>query len=667
MKSPHRLPADAKHGFGGAAIDRGKPLSFRFNGQPVEAFEGDTVLSALLAAGIETAGMWHGEPVALDERFSPPIALRAKAGTPDAAMAMDRTPAVGGADLVALGPHERPLSLDRSAPWLARLLHHASHSAERRLDDPRLIEGTWLRATPLDLLEADAIVVGGGVAGMSAALATSGKVVLIERRTTLGGDARFFGTIGDEEPPDELIARLASRIAGTASITVLTSAEAFALSGNRLRVHQVLVENGALTARVMRLTAPRIVLATGAAERLPVFPGNRAPRVTGAVAAFHRAERFGVWQGHSAILATPHNFGYRLALLASDAGVDVQRVTDSRTAPQSRFVDFCKASGITLASGLSPRAADPAPQGNGALSVTFGVTIEGAAGSTETIPTDHLIAAGNWQPRLALWLMGGGRAAYDPRHSWLGARGGLDGIAVVGAAAGYRGTAACVRSGEQAVSSSGETPEPISDPQIDAIFETPPGITPIAPWRAGRGASFLDGGLSFALRPQQLRKDAPVLTPGQIYSLSIGDVVAAVELGSIPVADAGAIAEERSVGGELADTGWRPATTAPAAAAPTDIPAYLHGRFGARPQVVVLLPGDQRNLEPGCLIYPSSDLGDPLVAVGVVLGQPPGVAIGARAVVARAVVAEGIALFVRDTSGPVAVQISEKLKAPRPA
>lgn len=668
MKQPHRLPADARHGFGGAAIDRGKPLTFRFNGRLVEAFAGDTVLTALLAAGIDTAGTFHGEPIGVDERFSPPIAPRGRADDAAFAMAMDRTPAVAGADLVALGPHESPFSLGRIAPRLAGLMTRGGRTAGRRLDAPRLLEGAWLHATPAETHEADTIVVGGGVAGMSAAIAAAeagGRVILVERRTVLGGDARFYGTVGDEEPPEDVIATLVAQIARTPSINVFTSAEAFALSGTRLRVHQVRARDGDLAARVMRFSAPRIVLATGMAERLPTFPGNRAPRVTGAIAAFHRAERFGVWLGRNAIFSTPHNFGYRLALLAADAGIEVRRVADSRTAPQSRFVDFCKASGITLASGLAVRAADPAPK-EGALQVSFGVTIEGATGGTEPLPADQLVAAGGWQPRLALWLMGGGSAAYEPMQRRLAARGTLDGVALAGSAAGYRGTLACRRSGEHAVAMLlGQDAAPVEDPEIDAIYESPPGVTPIAPWRAGRGAAFLDGGLSFALRPQQLKKDVPVLAPGQIQSLSLGDVVAAVELGSIPVADAGTIAQERSASGEIADSGWRP--TPPAAVAP-DVPAYLHGRFGSRPQLVVLLPSDERSFEPGALIYPNSDTGDPLVAVGVVLGPAPGAAAGARALVARAVIAEGIALFVRDTSGAVAAKVSEKLKpAGKPA
>ena len=48
MAQPNRLPADAPHSFGGAALDRGKPLSFKLDGRTIEGFAGDTVLTALL-------------------------------------------------------------------------------------------------------------------------------------------------------------------------------------------------------------------------------------------------------------------------------------------------------------------------------------------------------------------------------------------------------------------------------------------------------------------------------------------------------------------------------------------------------------------------------------------------------------------------------------------
>jgi hypothetical protein len=77
----------------------------------------------------------------------------------------------------------------------------------------------------------------------------------------------------------------------------------------------------------------------------PDLRGNRLPGVIGAIDAYHLAKRYGVAHGATAIVATQSNFGYRLALRLHDAGVAVRRIADPRVNPQSRFVDFAKASG----------------------------------------------------------------------------------------------------------------------------------------------------------------------------------------------------------------------------------------------------------------------------------------------------------------------------------
>lgn len=658
---PNRLPADAKQDFGGGAIDRGKPLTFRLNGRRYEAFAGDTVLTALLAAGVDTAGTYHGEPITIDERFAPPVLMRG-ASDPTLAMPMDRVPVVPGLSLTTLGPHQSALSLSRFAPRLMSLVGRHGRTLGHKLDDPRAIEGAWITRAPERTIEADTIVVGGGIAGMAAALAAAdagGRVVLIERRGELGGDARFFGAVGDQESPEAAIARLGTKIAATPSITQLPFTEAFALAGRTVRAHQVAVDNDRPQPRVVAITAPRIVLATGAAERLPIFPGNRAPGVSGAVAAFNRANRHGVWLGRRTVFATPHNFAYRLALLAADAGIEVQRVADTRPAPQSRFVDFCKASGITLATGLAPRAAEPGSDA-AALKVAFAVSIEGAAGDTAPMTTALLVASGAWQARLALWLVAGGGCAWNEERRHLDARGHLEGVALAGAAAGHRGLPACIRSGEHAVATLlGNDAPPIEDLQPDAIYESHDAPTPIAAWRVGRGAAFLDGGITFTTRPTP-RKEGGT-SAGELHGLSVGDVAASVEVGLVPAADAGIIAAERCLGGgEIADSGWR-VTVASADNTPPTVPPYLTGRFGPKPQLAIVAADDGRNFDAGCLLYPSSDLSDPMRAVGAAIGRAPG-GNGSVVVASRNAIAEGAALFLRDTSGPVPVRLVEKLK-----
>lgn len=661
-RQPNRLPQDAKHGFGGTLLERSKPLSFRLNGRTYEAFAGDTVLTALLAAGIDGAGFHFGQPIALDERFSPP-AVPTDARDAARAMPIDRIPVVQGLDLRTLGPRQSPFRTAGLAARIASAFRGTPSSLGHRLDDPHAFEGTWLRQPHARTIEADTVVVGGGVAGMSAALAAAeigGRVLLVERRGVLGGDAAFFGAVGDEEPPETIIRRLTERIAATPSITVLLRTDALELTGSRIRAHEVALRDDKPGGRLLALDGRRIVIATGVSERLPLFSGNRMPGVVGAVSAFRRVQHYGVWRGTRAVFATPHSYAYRLALLAADAGIAVQRVADSRSAPQSRFIDFCKASGITLASSLVPRAAEAAGKPPQALSVAFAVAIEDAGQDTTPLTTELFIAAGSWQPRLGLWLMAGGRCAYHAGPRWIGAEGTLETVAIAGSAAGYRSSSACIHSGERAARTlvGGDPGPAVEDVEAGAIYESRDAPTAIAPWRAGRMGAYLDRGATFTPRPAQAGREAAVIPPAQMHGLSLGDVAAAVELGTIPLNDAGIVAQERCIGGgEILDSGWRPVPAAPS----SELPPYLRGRFGSKPQQLVVAAPDGRYFEPGCLLYHSSELADPFAAIGVIVGPAPDGKAGGIALVDRAA-ANALAIFVRDTSGAVPVTVVAALK-----
>lgn len=638
MVQPNRLPADAAHGFGGAALDRNRPLTFRLDGRSIEAFAGDTVLTALLATGIFSAGTHGGTPIGLDERAAPLVAQRGDLNT---VFPIDRLPALNGLDLVTLGPQGESLT-PRSL--LDRLLHKVAARTETlglRLDD--LPPVPWLDREPDERLEAEILVIGGGVAGLSAANATRGKTILVERRLWLGGDARYFGTTGDEDPPDVIIARLV----GALEAETLLGTEVFALSGNTALAHQVRVTDGRLSTRILAIAAKRIVLATGAFERLPVFAGNRLPGVVGAIAAFHRAERFGVWLGRRALLSTPGSHGYRLALLAKDAGLDVQRIADTRLAPHSRFIDFCKASGVSFATGLIPQSAAPSGKGKTGLAVGFAVAIDDIRQETGLTETDQFVATGSLQPELSLWLQASGRAAWaDGRIEAIGE---LPGIVLAGAAAGYRGTMACLASGRAAAAGRNE---PLDDPAIDVAFETPDGPTPVGPPVDGR-AAYLDRGADFVPRPAD--PDDFVWPRG----LSLGAVAAAVEIGAIPIAMAGQVVAERSVvGADILDTGWR-VLASPAAGEP---PAYLHGRFGARPQPCVVTSADARYFERGCLVFASSAVTDPMQSVGCIVGPAPDRGVGGLALIEREASQGAKQLFVRDAGGAVPVERIERVK-----
>jgi len=652
---PHRLPADVRHGLGGSVLDRTKPLRFRLNGRPTDGFAGDTVLSAALANGILSAGRHADTPLALDETFAPLIATKSSGPIP-----MDRTPAIDGADFTTIGIRRDPIASSGLLGAMRNLMVGPNRTLNHRYGDVPPTPEPWRSAPPEEELIVEFAIVGGGVAGLAAAGAASaaGKTaVLIERTPSLGGAIRFFGAVEAEDAPDLTLTQLTRGLDGKTPVTRLLGAEAFAIDGGTVKVHQVVTVNGQPRSRVITVTARTIILATGAVERLPVFAGNRAPGVIGALAAHARAQRYGIWVGKRVIINTPNSFAYRLALQAADIGISVQRIVDTRINPHSRFVDFAKASGITLGSGLVASRVDAIKRNEPGLRVGFAVAIDEIARDTQSIETDQLIAAGNWQPDLTLWLSAGGNVGWDAENHWLSFRGSRENLVLVGSAAGWRSTTAAIGSARAAIATAiGKPPAPFEDIRIDTAFETPDAPTPVAPRRV-TGPAYLDRGISLVTR----KSAAPELAQHPV-ALSLGDIAAAVQIGAMAAHDAGPVAAERGgISGDITGGSWTaPVDSSPQGAPP--VPDYLTGRFGPKPQICVVTAFDPRHFEPGCLVYDRSEILDPTKAIGVVYAPAPGGAPGGLAVLGTLPAAVGSALFVRDSSGAVASKITEKLK-----
>ncbi|MDR3475174.1 MAG: FAD-dependent oxidoreductase [Devosia sp.] len=674
-RSPNRLPADIDHRLKGREIDRSQPLSFRLDGHEIHGFGGDTLLSAALASGLVEAGTCGGEALALDERFAPAVLLKGDMHDRLNALPMALTPAVGGLDLVTLAKAGRN-GYRRHVDGLAGLLPRARRSLGLRFDDGGLLASPWFDAVPEREIEADLAVIGGGYAGLSAALVAGRRgerVVLVERRQWLGGNAHFFGSTGDEPSPDETIARLTAALKSLGNVTILLRAEAFAAFEGSVRINQVVLEAGIPASRALTLQAPRIILANGNLERLPVFAGNRLPGVVGALAAFHRADRFGVWIGRRALLSTATSVGYRAVMQAKEAGIDVVRVADTRLNPQSRFVEFGKASGIPLARDLKPVHAAPAGRKTG-LHVVLAHILEGGARATEQFSVDQLLVSGGWQPDLSLWHMAGGGSRWQPQGQRLEAEGALPGIALAGSVAGYRNGPACLASGEAAVALLyGRSAPMIRDVQIDPMYETPDDAAPVADIDAAApGNAYLDGGVSLALRPSQRRagrrfwslaRRASWGVAEQARALGVADVAAGVQLGEIPSAEAAIVAQERCITpGDIVDAGKPQLVRFHEATVPRAPPAYLAGRFGTRTSTWVVEASDGRTFEVGCLVHLNADDTDPRSAVGAVFAPAPEGRTGGLAVIGKAPVAEGEELVVKDISTGISVRLVDPLK-----
>ncbi|GAC1431409.1 MAG: FAD-dependent oxidoreductase [Chloroflexota bacterium] len=326
-------------------------MTFTFDGQTIEAYAGDTVASAAYAAGIRLFSRSF--------KYHRPRGLLCCTGRcPNCLVSVDGTPNVRACTTpVAEGLRVEPQNAFPS-------LRHdalAAFDLVDRLLPPGFYYKTFIyprRAWPLyeavlrhvaglgtvDFsreghtqavrrhLHPDVAVIGGGVAGLSAALAaaeTGLRVVVVDENPQLGGHLRGETQVYDEalefsgQTGHAIATALAERVAAQPSLEVLTGAHVFGLyEGNLLGVAQgdTLIE----------VRARQIVVATGVAEHPLVFGNNDLPGVMLGSAASRLVRLWGIKPAARAVVVSAHDEGLRVAVDLLDAGVAVAAVAEHR-------------------------------------------------------------------------------------------------------------------------------------------------------------------------------------------------------------------------------------------------------------------------------------------------------------------------------------------------
>ena len=182
---------------------------------------------------------------------------------------------------------------------------------------------------------ADICIIGGGPAGMSAALAASGRglrVVLLEARPWTGG---FFdyraATANGGLPLYERARELAQSIAESPDIRLLThTAVVGVYNDNLVTAFQTGTETDHFDERYLEIRARSVVVATGCIERPLLFENNERPGVMQINTAHRLARTYGLLPGEKAVFSVGHDLGLEAALDLSSLGLDVACVADIR-------------------------------------------------------------------------------------------------------------------------------------------------------------------------------------------------------------------------------------------------------------------------------------------------------------------------------------------------
>jgi sarcosine oxidase subunit alpha len=343
-------------------VDHGRPITFTFNGRTFSAYAGDTIASALAAAGERTFSRsfkYHRRrgllcvsgdcPNCLVQVGEEPNVRACKRPVEDGMQVRVQNvwPSLG-LDLMSLvGAFERflPAGFYYKAFMRPKALWPLYERALRMAAGLGKVDPKTERSQVDELyLHADVVVVGAGPSGLNAALSAAGlgaDVILLEEDPWLGGQLRYRGGSFDGRPFLSYVQDLVRAVSEDERIRVFLNTQAFGCYEQRWI-------GASQDERLLKLRSRSVVFATGAIEAPVLFPGNDLPGVMLAGGVQRLLRLWGVLPGRRAVVVTANRHGLQAALDLHRAGVQVSLVAERRTEPDADLADALREEGIEV-------------------------------------------------------------------------------------------------------------------------------------------------------------------------------------------------------------------------------------------------------------------------------------------------------------------------------
>ena len=409
-------------------IDRSQTIEFTFNGRLYSAHPGDTIASALAAAGVKvfSRSFKYHRPRGLlccaghcpnclvqVETAATSTEPNVRACTRPVEAGMDVNPQNAWPSLdydvmslTALGDRFLPVGFYYKTFIRPQFLwpayeHVLRHSAGLGHINPNTPPGEYDK----QYLHADVAIVGAGPAGLSAAQAAAqqgAQVLLFDENPHLGGHLQY-SEVGNHQSP---ISNLQSLISNLPNLTVYTNTTVLGW-----------YEDNWLAAvcdtRLYKIRARAVVLATGAYEQPLVFDNNDLPGVMLGSGVQRLLHLYGVAPGRAAVVITAGDDGWAVAADLQAAGIPVAAVADQRLNSDSPLVQQVAGQGAAAYWSHTITAAEGSGQVGRAVIAPVDEHGQISTAAKTALDCDLIAVCMGWAPANGLLYQAGGQLAYN--------------------------------------------------------------------------------------------------------------------------------------------------------------------------------------------------------------------------------------------------------------